>query len=144
VRLGVANLDTEHMLLGLPGQEGLAAQVLRERSVTVESVREQLENSVPSGPAQKRKMTACKDCRHLILDGEPNHLRLNLFCAASSIEPAFDCFTGEFQQRAADRPGDRYQTCITVNFGECSLFEPKESPEQRGAHEYRRTLEFYD
>ena len=129
--MGVANLGTEHVLLGLLQQESLAAHVLRERSLRVESVREQLENPFPSRRAQKRKTTACKDCRDLIADGEPDQLRLNLFCAASPIEPAFDCYTGEFRHGDTDRPGDRYQACVTVNFGDCRLFAPKpESPEQ--------------
>ena len=55
VRLGVANLGTEHVLLGLLQQESLAAQVLRERGIKVESVREQFENPVPSGPSPEEK-----------------------------------------------------------------------------------------
>ena len=126
VRLGAANLGPEKIFLGLLQQESLAAQLLRERGIKVESVREHFENPAPSRPAQKRKTTACKDCKHLIVDGEPDQLRLNLFCAASPIEPAFDCYTGEFQHGADARPEDRYQACIMVNFGDCRLFEPKQ------------------
>ena len=128
-RTGTTNLGTEHVLLGLLQQESLAAEVLHERGVKVQSVRDQLENPVPPRPIQKQT-TACKDCRHLIVDGEPDQ-RLNLFCGASPIKPEFDCYRGEFKKPASDRPGHLYQRCVHVNFGHCRLFEPgQQSTEQ--------------
>ena len=53
VRLEASNLGTEHLFLGLLQQEGLAAQLLRERHVRVESVRDQFEKAAPSVPAQE-------------------------------------------------------------------------------------------
>ena len=122
--MGAAYLGTEHVLLGLLQQESLAAGVLRERGVKAQPVRDQLQNPIPPQTVQKRP-TACKDCKHLIVDGEPDSRRLNLFCGASPIEPEFDCYTGEFKP-ATDRPGDRYRRCVEVNFGDCRLFEPKQ------------------
>ena len=55
VRAGVANMGTEHVLLGLLQQESLAMEVLRKRRVKVQSVREQLETprSITTGPEEK-------------------------------------------------------------------------------------------
>jgi hypothetical protein len=131
VGLGTVHLGTEHILLGLLKEESLAAQVLNERGLSAEWLRRQIENAVALGPTQIGKPTACKDCRHLIVDGAPDELRSNLFCAASPIKPTFDCYTGEFLHGPGDRPSDRYKPCMLVNFGECRLFEPKqESVEQ--------------
>jgi ATP-dependent Clp protease ATP-binding subunit ClpC len=118
VRLGVARVGTEHVLLGLLQQESLAAEVLGGRGVKAQSVLERLE-TLP-------KTTACKDCRHLINAGGASQLRLDLYCGASPIEPRFDCYSGEFKRGATDRPEDQYQACTLVNFGDCNLFEPKQ------------------
>jgi hypothetical protein len=130
MRVGVANLGPEHIFLGLLRQKSLAAEILRERGLKLESVRERLEKQVPPQPVRKGKRTACKDCKHLIVADELDQERLNLFCAASPIKPEFDCYTGEFRHVGTHRPSDQYRPCIMVNFGECGLFEPKqESPE---------------
>src|SRR4029453_7170369 len=54
-RLDASHLGTEHLFLGLLQQEGLATRLLRERNVSVESVRDQFEKAAPSVPAQERR-----------------------------------------------------------------------------------------
>jgi ATP-dependent Clp protease ATP-binding subunit ClpC len=126
--LGKPTLGTQHILLGLLQEESLAADIWRERGINADSVRAQMEKPVTSAPTTRPK-TACRDCRHLIIDGELDS-RLNLVCAASPIKPAFDCYTGTFPDVSADRPRDRFRPCVVVNFGDCRLFKPKpESPE---------------
>jgi ATP-dependent Clp protease ATP-binding subunit ClpC len=98
--LRMPTLGTQHILLGLLQEESLAAGIWRGQGIKAESVREQMEKPVTSEPT-KRPRTACRDCRHLIIDGEPDR-RLNLFCAASPIEPSFDCYTGTFRDISAD------------------------------------------
>jgi len=116
-------------LIALLQQESLAAELLLGRGLSVQSVREQLEKPIPLQPAQRGKGTACKDCTHLIVDGEPDQFRLNMFCMASPKEPKFDCYTGEFKKDGG--PGDRYEACVYVNLGDCRLFEPKQESPQR-------------
>jgi ATP-dependent Clp protease ATP-binding subunit ClpA len=126
--LGMPTLGTQHILLGLLQEESPAADIWRERGVKIESVREQMEKPVTSVPTTRPK-TTCRDCRYLIIDGEPDS-RLNLVCAAAPIKTAFDCYTGTFRDVSADRPRDLFRPCIVVNFGDCRLFRPKpESPE---------------
>jgi stage V sporulation protein K len=54
MRLGASNLGTEHLLLGLLQQEGVATRLLRERNVSAESVRDEFQKTPPSAPAQER------------------------------------------------------------------------------------------
>jgi len=129
VRMGSVKISPEHLLIGLLQQGSLAAELLQERGLTVQKVREQLENPVPSQPAQVGKRTACKDCRHLVVDGELDQFRSNMFCVASPKEPEFDCYTGEFTGEASG-PDERYEACVRVNFGNCRLFEPKQEGPQ--------------
>src|SRR3954454_16741788 len=50
VELGMASLDTAHVLIGLLEEESRAAEVLRGRNIKVQSVREQLAKRVPEEP----------------------------------------------------------------------------------------------
>jgi ATP-dependent Clp protease ATP-binding subunit ClpC len=125
LRLGGAKLDSEHLLLGLLQRESLASEILLEKGVRAELVREEIENPIPFPLPSRRESTACKDCRNLIVDGELDPLRFNLYCAASPTEPAFDCYTGEFRCPPGNRLEDRYRACVMVNFGTCSQFNIK-------------------
>ena len=55
VRLDASNLGMEHLFLGLLQQEGLATRLLRERNVSVESVRDEFGKTAPSAPDQERR-----------------------------------------------------------------------------------------
>jgi len=49
---------------------------------------------------------------------------------ASLKKPKFDCYTGEFI-REVHTPRDRYIACVSFNFGDCSIFEPKQEGSER-------------
>jgi ATP-dependent Clp protease ATP-binding subunit ClpC len=124
-------IDTAHLLLGILRLENhFAAEILHGRGLSLDSVRQELQGAAPKGSVKKAhsKPTACRDCKHLIMDGSSDIIEwINLFCGASPKEPKFDCFTGQPKEVAADAsPSQRFQLCALVNFGECSLFEQKE------------------
>jgi AAA+ superfamily predicted ATPase len=54
-RLDASDLGTEHLFLGLLQHKGLAARLLRERNLRVQSVRDQFEKTAPSEPVQDRR-----------------------------------------------------------------------------------------
>jgi hypothetical protein len=127
-------IGTAHLLLGvLHLGAHFAAEILRERGLSLEDVRLELKGTVPPGSFKKAhfKPTACRDCRHLIVDGTSALKWTHLYCGASPKEPVFDCYTGEF--KSEPEHGDlakRFQLCEMINFGECRLFEPKEERNQ--------------
>jgi ATP-dependent Clp protease ATP-binding subunit ClpC len=116
-----------HLWLGLLRAENCyAAEILHRYGLSLAAVRQDLEGDVPSGTVKRTqsKPTACRDCKHLIIDGPFEGL--NLYCGASPRQPGFDCYTGEFKINPSARPSQRFQSCDMINFGECQLFEPKE------------------
>jgi ATP-dependent Clp protease ATP-binding subunit ClpC len=118
-------IDTPHLLLGiLRLGNHFAASLLEERGLTVEGVRRELTKKVPAKP------TACRDCRHLILDESKKSIEWSvLFCAASPTKPVFDCYTGEIREPAPDSPlATRFKLCAEVNLGNCRLFDPRPAP----------------
>ena len=120
-------IDTAHLLLGILRLEThFAAEILHGRGLSIEGVRQELKRAVPKGSVKKAhsKPTACRDCRHLIVDGPI--ATMNLFCGASPQEPVFDCYTGDLKVERSAPPSKRYHLCAMVNFGECRLFEQKE------------------
>jgi hypothetical protein len=126
---------TAHLLLGvLRLGNHFAAEILRERGLSLEEVRQKLKGAVPTGSLKKAhfKPTACRDCRHLIVDETKKTLELtDLYCGASPKKPVFDCYTGEFKSEPeGSDPAKRFQLCNMINFGECRLFEPKEAQNQ--------------
>jgi ATP-dependent Clp protease ATP-binding subunit ClpA len=128
-------IGTAHLLLGvLRLGNHFAAEILRERGLSVEDVRQELKGAVPKGSFKKAhfKPTACRDCRHLIVDETKKALELSdLYCGATPTEPVFDCYTGEFKSEPeGGDPVKRFQRCETINFGECKLFKPKEEQNQ--------------
>ena len=133
----IGEIGTAHLLLGILRLEThFAAEILHAYGLSLESVRKELEGAAPKGGVKKAhaKPTACRDCKHLIVNGSKTALEwIDLFCAASPKEPIFDCYTGELSELKPDSPlSTRFQFCKTINFGECGLFEPKEGPPQNG------------
>lgn len=127
IRMADARLETHHLLLGILQVEGLGAETLQSRGITLDSARSTLSQAGSAqSPLLLNRVTACKDCQHLVVDGEPDELRLHLFCAASPRTPQFDCYTGE-SRTASGRPQDRYKPCVFVNFGNCTLFRSKDA-----------------
>jgi hypothetical protein len=102
--------------------------------LSLETVRKELEGAAPKGSVKKAhsKPTACRDCRHLIVDETKKALEsTDLYCGASPTEPEFDCYTGEFKSEPeGGNLANRFQLCELINFGECRLFEPKEEQNQ--------------
>jgi hypothetical protein len=128
-------IGTAHLLLGiLRLGNHFAAEILRERGLSLEEVRQELKGAVPTGSFKKAdfKPRACRDCRHLIVDETRKTLQwIDLYCGASPQEPVFDCYTGEFKSEPeGGDPAKRFQFCKMINFGECKLFEPKEEQNQ--------------
>ncbi len=122
-------ISTAHLLLGILRLEtGLAVEILHDYGLSLVTVREELHGAAPSGsvkPAHS-KPTACRDCKHLVVDERMAAIaRMSLFCGASPLEPEFDCFTGERKSDPSASPSERYQLCAMINFGDCRLFEPK-------------------
>ena len=118
-------IDTPHLLLGiLRLGNHFAASLLEERGLTVEGVRRELTKKVPPKP------TACRECRHLIVDESKKSIEWSvLFCAASPTKPVFDCYTGELREPAPDSPlATRFKLCAEINLGNCRLFDPKPVP----------------
>ena len=126
-------IETAHLLLGILRLENhFAAEILHGRGLSLESVRQELKGALPKGSVKKAhsKPTACRDCRHLIVEESKRIEWMNLFCAASPTKPMFDCYTGELTEPGLDSPlAKRFEFCSMINFGECRLFEPKEDPE---------------
>jgi len=123
---GVPMITTTHVLLGLLRLErGPVAEFLHQSGLSLAAVRGEL-NSPTSIDTVGRKATACRDCRHLIIDGEIQSV--NLFCGASPKGPTFDCYTGELQPNEYSSPRFRFRHCDFVNSGDCHLFEPKIAP----------------
>ena len=123
-------IDTAHLLLGILRLENhFATAILHEKGLSLENVRQELKGAVPKGSVKKAhlKPTACRDCKHLIIDGSSKVIeRLNLYCAASPKDPEFDCYTGQPKEIAADaQPSRRFHMCAMINDGECRLFESK-------------------
>ena len=61
-------------------------EILLERGFALEDVRQELKGAVPKGSFKKAhfKPTACRDCRHLIVDETKKALELtDLYCGAS-------------------------------------------------------------
>ena len=127
-------IGTAHLLLGiLRLGNHFAAEILRERGLSLEDVRQELKRAVPTGSVKKAHFrTACRDCRHLIVDETKKALDWTaLYCGASPAEPVFDCYTGELRSEPEGRnPAKRFKLCKMINFGKCRLFEPKEKPDQ--------------
>ncbi len=126
-------IGTAYLLLGILRLENhFAAEILRERGLSLEDVRQELKGAVPAGSFKKAhfKPTACRDCRHLVVDERKKALEWTaLYCGASPLEPVFNCYTGEFKSEPeGGDPAKRFQFCKMINFGECRLFEPKEEP----------------
>ena len=123
-------IDTAHLLLGILRLENqFVAEILHERGLSLENVRQELKGAVPKGSVKKAhsKPTACRDCKHLIIDGSSKTIEwMNLYCGASPKEPVFDCYTGELKSDPSAPPSERFQLCAVINFGECSLFQQKE------------------
>jgi ATP-dependent Clp protease ATP-binding subunit ClpC len=126
---GGYEVSTAHLLLGILRLENsFAATVLHGYGLSLATVRVELHGSTPSGSASRvhAKPTACRDCKHLVVDETMEPIaRMNLFCGASPWEPEFDCFTGELQSDPSTSPAERYQLCATINFGDCRLFEQR-------------------
>ena len=128
-------IGTAHLLLGiLRLGNHFAAEILRERGLSLEDVRQELKGAVPTGSFKKAhfKPTACRDCRHLIVDETKQVFEWTaLYCGASPAEPEFDCYSGEFKSEPeGGDPAKRFQLCKMINRGECRLFVPKEEPDQ--------------
>lgn len=124
-------IRTAHLLLGILRLENhFAAEILQGRGLSLENVRRELKGVTPKGSLKKArsKPTACRDCRHLIVDVSTEAIEwMNLFCGASPTKPIFDCYTGEPVELKPDSPlAERFGLCRSINFGECTLFEPKE------------------
>jgi ATP-dependent Clp protease ATP-binding subunit ClpA len=119
-------IGTAHLLLGILHLEKcFATDILRNFGLSLASVRQELQRIPASGVKEERsKPTACRDCKHLILEGEIGIL--NEFCGASPREPKFDCYTGEFKSEPSDPLVKRFQFCARVNSGDCRLFDQKE------------------
>jgi ATP-dependent Clp protease ATP-binding subunit ClpA len=120
-------IGTTNLFLGILRLENcFAAEILHNNGLSLAAVRQELQGAKPSGSVKRAhsKPTACKDCRHLIVDGPI--APMNLFCGASPQEPVFNCYTGELKTEPSAPPSKRYQLCAMVNFGECRLFEQKE------------------
>jgi Clp amino terminal domain, pathogenicity island component len=124
------NADSKRVL-------AFAAEILHGYGLSLETVRKELEGVAPKGSVKKAhsKPTACRDCRHLIVDKSEKPIEwTDLFCAASPTKPTFDCYTGELRDSKPDSPlSERFQFCSMINFGECRLFEPKEGLTQNVA-----------
>jgi ATP-dependent Clp protease ATP-binding subunit ClpA len=121
-------ITTAHLLLGLLRLEDcFATKTLHRYGLFADVVRQQLQGSLPAGSVKQThsKPTACRDCKHLIIDGSSLKENLNLYCGASPQEPRFDCYTGEFKSESSGSPSERFRLCMLINSGECRLFEPK-------------------
>jgi ATP-dependent Clp protease ATP-binding subunit ClpA len=127
------HIGTAQLLLGILRLEtNSAAEILHGYGLSLETVRQELQGATPSGSVKRAhsKPTACRDCKHLVVDGKTkskqNDPRMNLFCGASPMEPVFDFFTGELKSETSGPLSRRFKLCAMVNFGECKLFEQKE------------------
>jgi hypothetical protein len=69
-------------------------------------------------------MTACKDCKHLIIDdnmwNEAEPRWYYMLCHASPRPKAFNPFTGKIEIDEI-----RYEYCRNINRGDCPKFEAK-------------------
>jgi ATP-dependent Clp protease ATP-binding subunit ClpA len=124
-------IGTAHLLLGILRLEtSFAAEILHGYGLSLDAVRQELQGTAPIGGVKRAhaKPTACRDCKHLIVNGHERKFEwIDLYCGASPNEPAFDCYTGELKEsKPEDPPSQRFQHCVRINFGECRLFEAKE------------------
>jgi hypothetical protein len=132
-------ISTVHILLGILRLEtSFAAEILHEYGLSLESVRQELQGTTPIGSVKRAhaKPTACRDCKHLVIDGPKGIIVewTNLFCGASPKQPEFDFYTGELKEIDPETsPSKRLQPCAMINFGECRLFDPKDEGSIKGA-----------
>jgi ATP-dependent Clp protease ATP-binding subunit ClpA len=133
----IGEIGTAHLLIGILRLTHFASEILHGYGLSLETVRKELEGVAPKGSVKKAhsKPTACRDCRHLIVDKSEKPIEwTDLFCAASPKKPTFDCYTGELREPKPDSPlPTRFQFCSMINFGECRLFEPNEELTQNVA-----------
>ena len=81
IRMAGGRLETHHLLLGILQVEGLGAELLQSHGITLDTARSALgEAGIAQSSVVLRRATACKDCQHLVIDGEPDELRLR--CSA--------------------------------------------------------------
>ncbi|HXB73110.1 MAG TPA: Clp protease N-terminal domain-containing protein [Candidatus Acidoferrales bacterium] len=127
-------IGTAHLLLGILRLEtSFAVEILHGYGLSLDTVRQELQGTAPIGSVKRAhaKPTACRDCKHLIVDGKSTIERMNLYCGASPKEPVFDAYTGELKEGdPGSPPSERFRHCVMVNFGECRLFEAKEGLDQ--------------
>jgi len=123
-------IGTGHLLLGILHLESnFAAEILRGYGLSLDTVRQEVRGMAPVGSVRRAhtKPTACRDCKHLIVDGATPHVDgVNLFCAASRRAPEFDCYTGQWKELDPEGPpSGRFHLCFMINLGECRLFRTK-------------------
>jgi ATP-dependent Clp protease ATP-binding subunit ClpC len=123
-------ISTTHLLLGILHLEtSFAAEILCGYGLSLDAVRQEMLGAESTGSVKRSqaKPTACRDCKHLIMDGPTRRIDgMNLFCGASPKMPQFDCYTGELTEvEPGAPPSQRFHLCLLINFGECDLFDPK-------------------
>jgi ATP-dependent Clp protease ATP-binding subunit ClpA len=112
--LASKEIGTAHLLLGILCLENhFSAEILHDYGLSLETVRKELEAAASKGSVKKAhsKPTACRDCRHLIVNETKKALEWTaLYCGASPAEPVFDCYTGEFKcEPEGGDPAKRFQ-----------------------------------
>src|SRR4051794_10644623 len=73
VEMGTASLDTAHVLIALLEQESRAAEMLRERNVKVQSVREQFKKRVPEEPVSGGPLAKLDRFRRLLIGSRASY-----------------------------------------------------------------------